>query len=302
MSPSKPRTAAAARFLRLRRGPFRWLLLAATACSLAGLACYALWQHVGPWVTGQPRYLIDVAAVEITPPPDWVPQDVKSRALREAGLSGTYSLFDPLLAERVGRAFLLHPWIRDVRVTKQPAGLLAAIEYRRPVLRVDLSDGYVLVDVDGVRLPLDSPQRQRFAALPRLTGIKSRPPGPEGTPWPNPQVTGAARIAAALMDDWSTLGLATIAAASKSFQAGSTETELFYLLPSRGQTRIIWGSVGTTSEPSPPEKVARLKSYLAQHGSFDAGAAQDLDLRPPLSLLITPRQAKIEPLNRGAAP
>ena len=63
------------------------------------------------------------------------------------------------------------------------------------------------VDGDGVLLPTADFSPQEAQHYPRIAEIKTSALGPVGTRWGDTHVTGGARIAAALLNDWESLKL-----------------------------------------------------------------------------------------------
>lgn len=252
------------------------------------------WLYFAPLVRGRDIKIVTPEKVAMTPPPAWVPAGLKTEVLRGAGLDQPQSLLDEDLARRYHTAFSLNPWVRSVRVTKHPDGVQVDLNYREPVLMVEVSGRLEPVDAEGIRLPEGDIAPAGKTRLPRLSGVSHGPSGPAGTAWGSEQVTAAARVAAALAPSWTELGLANLEAAARTFRTPESAPDLFYLFTKSRRTRIIWGHAPgiSSSEPSAEEKVSRLKRYLSASGSFDAGEESlDLDLRPAEGLLKTPRLA-----------
>src|SRR5689334_19316346 len=71
------------------------------------------------WIAQQPRiardshYLLTPENIHVTAPPPWVRSDIKSQALRDAGLLGAISALDDWesLSRRLKEAFEFHPWV-----------------------------------------------------------------------------------------------------------------------------------------------------------------------------------------------
>jgi hypothetical protein len=265
--------------------------------AVAGIAWAAmlLWQRVRSHVAIQPEYRLDAAEIQITPPPPWIRADVRAEALHNAGLTGSMSILDDDLIERIHKAFLLHPWVAQVsRVSKRhPAHVDVELVYRRPVAMVAVPGGLYPVDVDGVLLPTDDFTKADAQAYPRLAGVESTPLGMPGSPWGDTVVAGGAKIADALAPIWVESRLSAIRWAKPAAGANPATPAAYDLLTGNGAT-IPWGAAPgsePTGEPKQAEKVARLKQAIAEYGTLDAAAAAtSLDLRqlPPPS---TPRTA-----------
>ncbi len=279
------------------RRTFSILVLSVTALSIGAAV---LWNQVRDRVLAQAEYRLDLDDVEVTPPPAWVRTDVRSQVLTGIGWDPPPSVLEPDLVDQFAQAFSLHPWVRKVtRVTKHhPARVAVELEYRRPVLMVEVPGGWLPVDAEGVVLPAADFAPRETEAYPRFVGIKSAPLGPEGTHWGDPVVSEAALVGEVLAADWTALGLAALRPVDVPVGVPhNTELHGSFELWTLGQTRIIWGHAPgqeLAGEPSGREKVARLKAFALQQGSLDTqGSRWDLDLRPPAGLQIAPKTVRL---------
>jgi cell division septal protein FtsQ len=179
-----------------------------------------------------------------------------------------------------------------------PARLKVDLEYRRPVLMVEVPGGLLPVDVQGAWLPSGDFSPIEAAGYPRLVGINSVPVGPVGTRWGDARVLGAAEIAAAIgSSNWTSLKLQRIMASTPWItNAGE---EFTYEITTRGGTRVLWGrSPGASSPGEVPaaDKVARLKQYAAEHSGLDGPhGPQVLDVRSLRRLEVRPAETKPTP-------
>src|SRR5262249_34662295 len=150
---------------------------------------------------------------EMTELPPWIHTEVKvfkSNVLRDAGLDGELSLLDKELTVRMAQAFAMHPWVAKVtRVSKQSSsGVMVEIVYRRPVaMVVRPGPGLLPVDAEGVVLPTEDFSPVEAQGYLRIAEITTSPAGQIGSRWGDLHVTGAAQIAAVLLDDWQKLKL-----------------------------------------------------------------------------------------------
>jgi hypothetical protein len=244
---------------------------------------YMVWREVRGHVLSSRAYRVGPQELEITPLPEWIHSDIRGEVLRSATLDGPLSIMDDNLAERIAGAFSLHPWIAKVRrVTKHhPARVTVEVEYRRPVLMVEVPGGLLPVDVQGVLLPKGDFSPVEQSRFPRLARIDTAPLGTAGEFWGDPRVVGAAEIAAALGQTWLELKLTQIVP-SASPVSGIPEDYVYTLL-TRSGTRIVWGRAPGRNVPGelpPAEKIARLKQYVVTHGTLEGrGGPQELDLR-----------------------
>lgn len=250
------------------------------------------WRTVGDRVLDSPRFRVQTDGISITPPPDWIRTDIRGELSRAAGLDDRVSILDAGLAERIHKAFALHPWVaKVVRVHKRsPARLDVELEYRRPVCMVEVPGGLYPVDIEGVLLPSADFSPLEARAYPRLSGIQPTTEGPVGTPWQDPRVVGAARVAAALIEVWQELGLSRIVPV-----AGHSSREAFpeYEITTKGGTRIVWGhppAGDAAGRALAEKKVARLRQYYTERGTFEGpDGPQEIDLREEEILARSPK-------------
>lgn len=305
MTPSQERSAAkskswirprAARFAKVLRGPARRALVLALLGAGAAGGAYAVWQRVRPHVVAAPQYRLEARDIAITPPPEWIRSDLRAEVIRDASLDGPLSILDPGLAERVAKAFALHPWIARVqKVSKHsPARVEVELVYRRPVCMVEVPGGLYPVDIEGVLLPSSDFSPNDARRYPRLSGVQPTTEGPVGTRWHDRRVVGAAEIAAALTDAWNELNLHRIVPVPGA-HGGPSRDEPTYELFTRLGTRILWGPASGTDAPpddAPAVKAARLRRFFAQRGTLEGPEGpQDLDLRHGEAVVATPRTA-----------
>jgi hypothetical protein len=268
------RMARTAAFLVLR-SEGRLILAAVLVLAALPAAVYWGWKHAGPRVLASADYQLGPAQIELVPPQDSAPwirrSDVKREALADAGLSGSLSLLDDALIERIHQAFKLHPWVASVdRVTKDyPARVTVHLTYRRPVaIAVVADDNWWPVDAEGYVL-----RQHDFSPVPgdeyaQIGGLTSGPPRPPGERWGDERVASAARIAAVLGGEWKELELGQIVPRAAT---GADSEAFFYDLVTKRGRRIVWGrALDVPGEVPAAEKIARLKRYKIEHGSLDA--------------------------------
>ncbi len=255
---------------------------------------YVVWRGVQHHVLASQEYWLTLQKVEIPPSPPWIHGDIREKVFSDASLDGPLSIMNKDLADRVARAFSLHPWVaRVLQVRKHyPAYVTVDLVYRRPVCVVEVDTGGTVqllpVDVEGVVLPKDDSSPVELSQYPRLVGISTLPMGMEGTYWGDPCVLGAAQIAASFGEEWSKLGLDRIVVVADSKETiGDART---YELYTRRNTHVLWGRSPEhvlADELSPADKIRRLGQYVAEHGSLDD--LQQIDLRSMRSFRLVPR-------------
>lgn len=195
--PLRPATAApfAARRPTLRSA---WRLgrLVLWGGTLAALIWGA--QRLQAYVRGQPAPEPPrLAWVEL---PDWlrVPgnRPVLDEIQREAALPAGASIHDPDLARRIGQQLARSPWIRAVeRVAKHPDGTVRVhASFREPLAYVDVAGRALLVDADGVRLPVEcSSDLLGRADWFLITGVRAPAPDP-GELWPGADLAAGLKL------------------------------------------------------------------------------------------------------------
>jgi hypothetical protein len=280
MNAAKKRAAIWKRLMQWRRLVVS--LIALTAAVLLGLA---LWPKLRPYIQEQPEYLVSAEAIEITPLPAWVHTDIVSEAIRDAGLPPQLSILDKKLADQLKGAFALHPWIAKVGSvrTSYPASIHVELTYRQPVALVEVDDGLLPIDAEGIVLPTADFSPGDTNNYPRIVGITSRPLKPVGTSWGDPAITAAALLAASLESLADILPRPTIRLADASLKAQSgLDMQPIFLLATASGTSFVWGAAPGHEPPgeaSALDKLSMLRQLAAAHGSLDAIPADQRDLR-----------------------
>lgn len=268
--------------IRWALGPGRSAALLVLVAVIFGGGWYLIWRRLGAAVLSSESYWLTPEGVQITPLPEWIHTDIRREVFRDASLDGPLWIMDDSLAARVHDAFAMHPWVaRVLQVRKlHPAGLKVDLEYRRPVLFVQVGEERFPVDAEGVLLPGGDFSPTEVAAYPCLVGIETRPATPLGSRWADPRVAGGAEIAATLAPVWEKLQLHQIVAIRPA--GPDPYQECAYELVTRAKTRIFWGrapSSAFSGEPTAAEKLGQLQRYAAQHGTLEP-----LPPGPPLDL------------------
>jgi hypothetical protein len=233
--------------------------LAAVAVAAAvALAGWYAWSRYGVEAGTRPDMILFPEAVEVIGLAPWVPAGLDREALRTASLDGGLPLDDPDVPQRLERAFLMHPWIRDVvRVElRHPAGAVVTVACREPVAMVAWQGGLLAIDADGVVLPSADFSPESAAAYPKVQGVTSSPLGLEGSRWGDPVVDEAAAVAAAIGPEWKTLELREI---RPVVTAGRRTWELI----AAGPRTVVFGSAPgreAAGEPTAAMKLVRLRA------------------------------------------
>jgi hypothetical protein len=218
------------------------------------------------------EYVTDHSAIKINEPPHWVPRDLVEQVLDQAQFPKQLSLLDDDLTRKIAIAFDRHPWVADVvHVQKSvPARIDVELEYRRPVAMVQVEAGMYPIDPKGILLPPSDFSVAESESYPLITDVKSSPRGSAGTPWGDPSILGAARIADALSTHWRDFDLKEIRRIRRTPE-DATETT-FYELGTVGGSRILWGRAPGDDHPGEltvKQKIGRLQRYHSDFGGFD---------------------------------
>jgi hypothetical protein len=265
--------------------------------AIAGVAFFVIvvasvvagWQRFGRTVVARPVYRIAAENIEITPPPPWIRTSIREEVVRDGALTDL-TIFDRDVTIRVYQAFELHPWVAKVlRVSKQPpARLTVDLEYRRPVAWVEVAGsrpgdegGVIPVDEEGHVLPSRDFTPEDLVNYPRISIPDLRPYGLAGSAWGDGRVVGAARIAAALPENWQSLRLYRIQLANRGDWSRSQAGPIYELETAGGQ-RIAWGNppgAELPQEPSAEAKVQRLLQLAEPSGTLEQIPQTGLDLR-----------------------
>lgn len=261
-----------------------WILRGLVVSVLAATAFVAangIWRALQSHVSVQPEYLVAVETIEIQPKqPDWIRADVRGEIVRNFGLPDQLSILDARTQELLRQAFSLHPWIGAVEgiETVYPARIVVKVAYRRPVAMVEVQDGLLPVDANGVLLPPEDFLPEQAQDYPRIAGLQGSPLGPVGTKWGNPLVDAAASLAALLQDDWRELNLRQI----QPRTGGPSLESMQWQLVTKNWTIVEWGQSPhspTFAEPAAREKLARIKRLMSQYETLDDVPASYRDLR-----------------------
>ncbi len=244
----------------------------------------------------QAEYQIERSAIVLGDRPEYVPEELLERTWERAGLPERFSVLEPGLAARIGKAFEESPWVRSVKRVqlRYPTVVEIELEYRRPVALVRSIEGYYPVDRDGILLPPADFSPAQLPGYPIIENVRSLPSGPAGTHWGDLAVWGAARLVDLLTPEgdtgkyWKKYDLARV----RVFGAADLETstlehlqQISYRLVTHGGSEIIWGiapGVDDPTEPNAETKLKRLGLYDRDVGGLNSDQGQgpvEIDLR-----------------------
>jgi hypothetical protein len=234
------------------------LALFAVAFALVVLLIH---REVYSYITERRQFTVPAVVTALAPA--WADRD----GVVTVRVPGSSSLFDRDLVERVGRAFEANPWVRKVTAVERvfPDQIRVRFEYRQPHLAVRRTNGYVVVDSEGVRLPGIYADAPRCARPVELSGIASGPPDP-GRRWEDPAVRAGLRAAEFVFESalLRKLAVREIDLSNLGGRADPRKSEMT-LITAQG-CLIQWGRPAASArfgEPTPEEKLENLREVLA---------------------------------------
>lgn len=272
----------------LQPGTSRVVYMAVLAVVLI-LAAHQLWRRHAGQVLADRQYVLTADRIELTHVPPWIRADLPARAVRDGSLAGL-NLTQPNLTVRVADAFAMQPWVSRVnRVKKKYGRVVVDLDYRRPVAMVWVTDpkgqpGLFPVDSEGRLLPpgdFDREQVTKDYLQVEVRGAEPWPADQAGSTWGDDRIHGAARLATVLLDCWKSLGLSRIVVIDRYRSDGSKAPPAYQLLARSGAV-VAWGSAPgeeASGEPSPSQKIARLRKEVKQQGQLPPG--QTIELQRP---------------------
>lgn len=260
------------------------------------------------------QYRLDPGRIELSAAPSWAKGDLAQRLKADieddlrADLADLPegSAFDDELMQAVTERIALSPWVRRVvRIERRfPTGpddysrLLPVLEVRTPAVAVETEDRYVLVDGDGVVLPIelkrDSAELALFTSqlvrpIRTVRGVVGRAPA-AGQGWSNEQVAAALSmervIRQAELDRALPIeAIELIGIPQQPDARGRVHYQVgggVVLIPDQTRLpglRVMWGRPpvhASTLELSPNDKLEELKNRLR---GLDSVADTRIDLR-----------------------
>jgi hypothetical protein len=268
-----------------------------------------------------PRHQIDPGRVELSATPTWakpelarrIKDDIDKEMRAELAALPPSDSFDAALLQRVHDSLARCAWVRRVQSVSRrfPADsesqseLLSVIEIRSPALCVATADAWILVDGDGVRLPLSVKNGPTGKAdfetlcaglvkpLRVVEGVTSTPPAP-GKKWDSEEIVAAISMEHVLRD----CSMDAVLPIARIFLVGVPEHadakgRVRYapgggvvLVPdaqSMPETKLVWGrppAHAGTLELSVNDKLTEIKRLLKEPEQMQ-GKAIDLTTHRP---------------------
>ncbi len=277
-----------------------WLAAGATLAGFA-LLFWAVAHTLREQMAQAPRFRVQAENIRLhPPPPPWIRRPVVQEVIEHTRWEEPLTVLDAQLPKKLYEAFSLHPWIACVERVQLEAGprVQVWVQYRKPVLMVEVPGGLFPVDQYGVLLPTEDFTPEQASRFPRLGGIRSRPSGPPGTPWGDPLVQQAATVADTLQDVWLAWGLYRLVPRAKP--AGQARAQAagppWFEIHTRHGTRILWGPAqGEPDMPSPAQRKALLEQLVRQLGTLDDPQ------QPRLIDLLAAQAPRVMPLRAQTA-
>jgi hypothetical protein len=263
---------------------------------LFAAAGYAVWQKVREKVLSSEEYQLTAEKIAVTPwpPPTWVTPDPRKTVYDQLRRRGPVSILDGSLRDRITAAFEQNPWVAKVYKVgiEYPAVVKVELDFRRPVMMVQIHGPGYPVDAEGILLPGEGFTSVEAAKYPRLVGVETEPKSEVlGKRWGDSRVVGGAEIAAAFsLPQWEKLHLKRIvplavSPAAPGVPAGATQSARFgeyhFEIIAQGsfdekgkanEKHIYWGKSPAdknSSDISAAQKVKKLEDLAAEKGDVD---------------------------------
>jgi hypothetical protein len=266
---------------------------ASVAVLTAAVGCAAVWglQLLHTDLSATPEYQVLTDSMRVEPLP-WmtaaVVAELDLRAL-DPTFPDTFSLLDKSVAPRIAAAYESSPWIESVerivkhdpRVDSGTPPLEVFLKFRRPAAFIEVRDGFLLVDSQGVRLPGAYGAPHVGAVDLMIVRGVTVPPPEVGRKWDDPALAAGVRVAEAVNARQKTFKLAYIDVSNVGGRVNPRASEVS--LVTEQNTQIKWGMAPThqaalLQEKTPEEKVAYLEHVYQQlHGQVD-GVLEYIDI------------------------
>lgn len=253
----------------------QWLLVLGLIAGLAAISIYAL--RFFDQSPSDPN--ISFQQVQITQPPPYLRDEIRSEVATLGGFDGSLNTLDPSLKPMLEAAFRLHPWVESVEeVAVAPGMVRVKLAYRVPVGRITIARKHYCLDGSGRLLPEVA---DRYLLL-AIEGVGEPPRGGLLEPYGSDLVHSAARLAGLLTPHRASWKLKSIRIHQDRLRPGDTEFRVF----TEGGTEIIWGLADEGRDREPwDRRLERLRGYVKEHKSLDADGPFELDLRDPTQIL-----------------
>ncbi len=139
-------------------------------------------KHQGP---------VTIEMVELVDAPAWMSEGIRDQVRQTVSTQVNPDPMDGSSLRDAAKALKEDPWVHDViQIARRNDGrVLVSAQYRQPVAIVESSDGYHLVDAEGVCLPgvYQGYEVNRLGFM-MIQGVTSPPPASAGKIWPGEDV------------------------------------------------------------------------------------------------------------------
>lgn len=202
--------------------------------------------------------------------PPWMTDPVRRQLAERIAKVIQPDVFDGASLRRAAEALAQDPWVRRVRQVRRlvDGRVIVEAQYREPVAVVEAQPGYILIDVQGVRLPgMYERQHVGTLRLPMITGIASAPPSQPGQTWKGDDIHAALTLVELLAAE-------PYVNQVRAFDVRATDQGRLRLALVTDQGEVQWGyppGSEETIEPSWRVKVERLRRLYADYNTISAG-------------------------------
>jgi hypothetical protein len=253
---------------------------------VAGLGGTAVWGYFSlhEYIRQSPTYRMTSQSLYLEQGPPWMTEAIRAdldiRRL-DPEFPAEFSLLDDDICDRMAAAYGKCLWVervdrivrRDPRTDPLRPPLEVDLKFRRPLVFVQVQDGFCLVDEKSVRLPgLYRTPQLGAGTFVAVTGVPWLAPAP-GQVWDEPSLAAAIKVAAAVEPKRQTFHVVSIDMSNFGYKKDRRDSEI--ALWTSNETRIKWGKAPSPDaellqEKTPVEKVAYLDYvYKSLHGQVD---------------------------------
>lgn len=258
----------------------------------------ACWNRYQRYILPEEQFRLTDSNLQITPQPTWSPLNLQDVVLGDEATrkSTPRSVMDLDLIPHTVRSLESIGWIEKIEsIRKTKSGLDIDLQYRNPVAMVEISATtvpnytaakpmHLHVDRNGVLMGgnlSDQPGEYLVVSVgqPMYTDQLMK-----WSPWMDPRIQGASKIAEVVKDDWKAMGFFRVMTFRKP-STGSDARIPFQLWTEFGKqfgVHVVWGNPPgeeLTNEASAREKLEALRLYVNEFGPFDKMSDRTVDVR-----------------------
>ena len=256
---------------------FFWLAVSILFILLA--SSYA-WNRFKPHVAANEAYHLTPTSLTITDQPEFLISNVKEEVFTEIQ-EQKMSLLDTNVLENIAQTLNEHRCVEGVyTVSKTQAGIIAEIEYRKPIAAVEVIDNgkSALIPVSQTCFPIDTLdlKRETIESLPRVNLLgDSSGRILSGTKWELSYLAEALSVVK-LLKEKKLLQTVTRITMAKPVIAEIEEPE--FVLQMVSGHRVFWGKAVASSKEKDPRSAALIEAIKQIQSMQQTTDFDDLDI------------------------